>query len=109
MKLVSRKRTLNAGTESSSASASNIVNSSAPSTPPPASSQANLLQLDESGGGGGASTTASPAKRELDQGTLVLFARTDREKEEWFKLFKKAAARKLHDSAHYLKQQSQRS
>ena len=34
---------------------------------------------------------------------LVLFARTDREKEEWFKLFKKSAAKTLLDSMHYLK------
>lgn len=37
----------------------------------------------------------------LDPNTLILFARTDREKEEWFKLLKKASAKKLLDSNHY--------
>ena len=41
----------------------------------------------------------------LSSDTLILFARTDREKEEWFKLFKKAAAQKLMDSTQYLRQQ----
>ena len=35
---------------------------------------------------------------------LVLFARTDREKEEWFNLFKKSSSNRLLDSVHYLKQ-----
>lgn len=43
------------------------------------------------------------SSRELDVNTLILFARTDREKEEWFSLFKKSSAKKLNDSAYYLK------
>jgi hypothetical protein len=39
---------------------------------------------------------------------LVLFARTDREKEEWFNLFKKSSSNKLADSIHYLKQSKTR-
>jgi hypothetical protein len=41
---------------------------------------------------------------QLDRSTLILFARTDREKEEWFRLFKKSSCRRLLDSNHYLKQ-----
>ena len=33
--------------------------------------------------------------QQLDNTTLILFARTDREKEEWFKLFKKSSAKNL--------------
>lgn len=40
---------------------------------------------------------------QLESGTLVLFARTDREKEEWFKLFNKSCAKKLQDSSHFSK------
>jgi hypothetical protein len=50
----------------------------------------------------------SASKKELDNSTLILFARTDREKEEWYKLFKKSAGKKLLDSAHYLKQMQSR-
>jgi hypothetical protein len=87
VKLISLKRTNN-----------NLdVSASAGSSPSSSSSLQNLANhssnnLDEHG------------KRELDSSTLILFARTDREKEEWFKLFKKSAARKLLDSSHYLRQ-----
>lgn len=40
---------------------------------------------------------------QLESGTLILFARTDREKEEWFKLFNKSCAKKLQDSSHFSK------
>jgi hypothetical protein len=49
-------------------------------------------------------TTVNSLARQLDTNTLVLFARTDREKEEWFKLFKKSSKRKLLDSNHFIKQ-----
>lgn len=39
----------------------------------------------------------------LEKNTLILFARTDREKEEWYNLFRKASAKKLQDSMEYLK------
>ena len=48
-------------------------------------------------------TTNIEASEALESDTIILFARTDREKEEWFKLFKKAAARSLHDSNYFLK------
>jgi hypothetical protein len=41
--------------------------------------------------------------QQLDQGTLILFGRCDREKEEWFKLFKKSSKQQLMDSKQYLK------
>ena len=47
---------------------------------------------------------ASPANTSLlDSNTLILFSRTDREKEEWFRLFKKSAAKTLSDSNEFLK------
>ena len=39
----------------------------------------------------------------LESDTLVLFARTDREKEDWFKLFLRSAAKKLQDSIYFSK------
>lgn len=41
--------------------------------------------------------------QQLDQGTLILFGRCDREKEEWFKLFKKSSKNQLMDSSQYIK------
>ena len=41
--------------------------------------------------------------QQLDPGTLILFGRCDREKEEWFKLFKKSSKQQLMDSKQYLK------
>ena len=64
-----------------------------PSTPPQSSLSSNNL------------TTITSGNLD-DSSTLILFGRTDREKEEWYKLFKKAAANKLLDSVHYLKLQA---
>jgi cytoplasmic polyadenylation element-binding protein len=47
------------------------------------------------------SNLAASSFGQLDDDTLILFARTDREKEEWFKLFNRASAKKLLDSHHY--------
>lgn len=44
------------------------------------------------------------SNKDLDINTLILFSRTDREKEEWFNLFRKASSKNLLDSAHYTKQ-----
>ncbi len=44
-----------------------------------------------------------------ENNTLILFARTDREKEEWFKLFKKSSAKSLLDSLTYLNNQISKS
>lgn len=92
VKLLSRKK-VNAD---ASATTTNT-----PSTPP--SSQAGLSFLDES-------MAKKPSDNQIDiSNTLILFARTDREKEEWFKLFKKASAKHLVESSVYLKQLKSRS
>jgi hypothetical protein len=41
--------------------------------------------------------------QQLDPDTLILFGRCDREKEEWFKLFKKSSKKLLLDSNQYAK------
>ncbi|CAF0990777.1 unnamed protein product [Brachionus calyciflorus] len=43
------------------------------------------------------------ATGEINENCLILFARTDREKEEWFNLFRKASSRNLLNSSHYRK------
>lgn len=48
-------------------------------------------------------TNSSSFDNKLEPDTLILFARTDREKEEWFKLFKKSAAKSLQDSNYFIK------
>ena len=74
---------------------SNISSSSSASQLP--SGKKNSIDLDDD--------ELSPhANNSLPSDTLVLFARTDREKEEWFNLFKKSSSKKLLDSIHYLKQ-----
>lgn len=48
-------------------------------------------------------SSSTTTNNKLEDSTLILFARTDREKEEWFKLFKKSAAKTLLDSGHFTK------
>lgn len=71
----------------------NSVNSIADST---ASGDSNLPMSPTT-------QTISKDGTQLESDTLILFARTDREKEEWFKLFNKSSAKKLQDSNHFSK------
>ena len=47
------------------------------------------------------SSAAAVATKQLESDTLILFARTDREKEDWFCLFARASHRQLPDSRTY--------
>jgi hypothetical protein len=86
VKLVSKKRNLNNTTNNSS---QDVAGSSTPK-------DNKIINFDES---------SKNKSTLLDTNTtLILFARTDREKEEWFQLFKKASAKKLLDSSNYIKQ-----
>ena len=64
------------------------------------SSHSTSASLNE----GSTSPSDSPSMLDkLESDTLILFARTDREKEDWFKLFCRSAAKNLQDSVYFSK------